>query len=37
VCIDEAEVGQEVAGELVVAGCDAPEAAEGALDDVAGL
>lgn len=37
---DEAEAGHEVAGELVVAGRDATEvlhAAEGALDDVAGL
>ncbi len=37
---DEAEAGEEVAGELVVAGGDTAEvlqAAEGALDDVAGL
>ena len=37
---DDAEAGKEVAGELVVAGGDATEvlhAAEGALDDVAGL
>ncbi len=37
---DEAEAGEEVAGELVVAGRDAAEVfdpAEGALDDVAGL